>query len=151
MENSKRQSPSGCNKRTGRYGPANNRFHAQRTGPRMEIWENYKLKKTMVPPLHQSNVYIKRQLWVWRTQKSNPFLGGINALGVTALQIIRFHAPRIQTGMQIWETSKLSKTQWYRVCTKAMFISKGNSGYGEPKNAFPAIYGVHEPGLFAGP
>ena len=35
------------------------RFHEPRIWPRMEIWENSKLSKTVVPPLHQSNVYTK--------------------------------------------------------------------------------------------
>ena len=26
---------------------------------------------------------------------------------------------------------------WYRVCTKAIFISKGSYGYGQPRNVFP--------------
>ena len=36
------------------------RFHAPRTGPREEIWEISMLSKSVVPPLHQSNIYIKR-------------------------------------------------------------------------------------------
>ena len=37
-----------------------NWLHAQRIGPREKIWEISKLSKAMVPPLHQSNVSIKR-------------------------------------------------------------------------------------------
>ena len=60
METPKIQSLSRCDKRTGRYGPAITRFHATRMRPRMENWETLKLSKTVVPPLHQSNGYIKR-------------------------------------------------------------------------------------------
>ena len=48
MENPKMQSPSWCDKRTGRYGRQNARFHTLRIGPRMEIWGTSKLAKTMV-------------------------------------------------------------------------------------------------------
>ena len=85
------------------------RFHAPRKQPRKEIWEISKLLETMVPPFHQSNVSINRQLWVWRNQKCNLLLGPINALGVTSRQITRFHATRIGPTMQIWEFSTLSK------------------------------------------
>ena len=36
------------------------RYDASSLGPRLEIWENWKLSKTMVSLLHQSNVYLKR-------------------------------------------------------------------------------------------
>ena len=60
MENPKMRSLSRCNKRTGRYGPAKNRVHAPYIGPREEIWVISKLSKAMVPPLHETNVYMKR-------------------------------------------------------------------------------------------
>ena len=106
MEIPKMESLSRFNKRTGQI----TQIHAPRIGPRMETWEFSKLSKTMVPPLHQGNVYIKMQLWVWRSQKYNRFLGAINSLQVTARQITRFHAPCIKPRMEIWENSKLSKT-----------------------------------------
>ena len=40
---------------------------------------------------------------------------------------------RIYPTMEIWEISGYP-SPWYRVCTKAMFISKGSYGCGEPKN-----------------
>ena len=110
LDNPKMQSPSRCNKRTGRYGKANN--PVQCTSYRAENGNlgNSKLSKTTVPPLHQSNVYIKRKLWVWKAQKCNCLLGAINALGVTAREITRFHALRRRQRREIWETSKPSKT-----------------------------------------
>ena len=104
------QSVSHCNKRTGRYSPVDiTRFRALRRGPSMQIWEFSTLSKAMVPPVHQSNVYIKRQLWVLRTQKWNCFLCAISAPGVMTQQITRFRAQCIGLSMQIWEFSTLSK------------------------------------------
>ena len=85
-------------------------FHALHIGTRMEIWETSQLSKTMVPTLHQSNLYTKRQLCVWRTQKCNRLLDAINALGVTPKQITRFHALHVVSRREIWESLKLSKT-----------------------------------------
>ena len=104
------QSHSQVNKRTGRYFPVKTRFRAPRIGPIMQIWEFSMLLKTMVRPLNQSNVNIKRWLGVKRTQKRNRFLGALNALGVTAREVTRFRAPHIGPRMQIWEFSKLWKT-----------------------------------------
>ena len=134
MENPKMQSLSRCNKRTGIYGPEITRLHASRRRPIMEIWENSKLSKTMVPPMHQRNVYNKKWLWVWTTQKCNRFLGAINALNVTARKLTRFHAQRKSRECKFGNLRSRQK-QWYRLCTKAMFISNGSCGYGEPKNA----------------
>ena len=78
------QSPFGAINVLGVTARLITRFLSPRTGPRMEIQETSKLLKTMVPPLHQTNVYINRQLWVWRAQNCNRLLGAINALGVTA-------------------------------------------------------------------
>ena len=40
---------------------------------------------------------------------------------------------------KVWKWKFLNfrsrRRQWYRVCTKAMFTSKGSYGYGEPENA----------------
>ena len=38
----------------------------RRTRPTIEIWRNLGLPISMVPPLHQTNVYIKRKLRVWK-------------------------------------------------------------------------------------
>ena len=40
---------------------------------------------------------------------------------------------RIYPTMEIWENLGYP-SPWYRVCTKAMFVSKGSYGCGEPKN-----------------
>ena len=60
MENPQMQSSSRCNIRTGRYCPGNNPVSCTAYMAENEILEFSTLSKTMVPPLHQSNVYIKR-------------------------------------------------------------------------------------------
>ena len=49
-----------------------------------------------------------------------------------AFQLSGFKQGRIGPRMEILD--KVQITPWYRVCTKAMFISKGSYGYGELKN-----------------
>ena len=60
IENPKIQSLFRCNKRTGRYRPAKNPVSCTSYRAEMEIWENSKLSKTIVPHLQQSNAYTKR-------------------------------------------------------------------------------------------
>ena len=55
-------------------------------GPRMEICGNPGLPFAMVPCLHQSNVYIKRKLCVWRVQKCIPLIGAKTSLTCAGLQ-----------------------------------------------------------------
>ena len=52
----------------------------------MEICRNPGLPFTMVLCLHQSNVYIKRKLQVWRIQKCIPLVGAKTALTCAGLQ-----------------------------------------------------------------
>ena len=44
-----------------------------------------------------------------------------------------------------FEEIRVYLPSWYRVCTKAMFTSKGNYRYGESKNSF--LYSVQKPHL----
>ena len=73
MKNTKMQSLSRCYERTGHCCRQITRFLAPRIGPRLEMWETLKLSKTSIPPLHQSNVYVKSYLSIWRTQNSIAF------------------------------------------------------------------------------
>ena len=57
----------------------------------MEICTNPNQIIGMVPCFHQSNVYIKRKLQVWRTQKCIAAVDGKTALTCTGLQTTRFH------------------------------------------------------------
>ena len=154
----------------------------------------------MVPCLHQSNVYIKRKLWLWRVQKCIHLVGAKTALTSAGLQTTLSHVSQYRaengnlqksgstfchgtvcapkqclyqkeaTGMESpkmysYSCAKTALTcaglqttlfnvmqyrarerkfveiwvyllPWYRVCTKAMFISKGTYMYGESKNVF---------------
>ena len=154
----------------------------------------------MVPSLHQSNVYIKRKLQVWRVQKCIPLTGAKTALTCAGLQTILsqvsqysvkngnlrksgstfchgtllppkqclyqkeatgLESPKMHSSSRCNNCTYLCRTSnypvscnpkqgreqkfaesrfylspWYRVCTKAMFISKGSYRYGESKNAF---------------
>ena len=49
-------------------------------GPRTESWVNCDGPISMVPCLHQGNVYTKRKLRVWRDQKCIPLVGAITPL-----------------------------------------------------------------------
>ena len=51
------------------------RCHKRHIGLTMEIFGNLGLPITMVSCLHQSNVYIKRKLQLWRAQKCNFLVG----------------------------------------------------------------------------
>ena len=46
-------------------------------GPRTESFVNWDGPMTMVPCLHQGNIYTKRKLRVWRDQKCIPLVGAI--------------------------------------------------------------------------
>ena len=66
--------------------------------------------------------------------KCNRCVGAENALVVTGLKILPgFVYSRIWSRMEIWENWGYLSTR-YRVCTKAMFISKGSYAYWVPKN-----------------
>ena len=59
--------------------------------------ENGNLRKSglhlaMVPCLHQSNVYIKRKLWVWRVKKSIPLVGAKTSLTRPGQQTTTYQA-----------------------------------------------------------
>ena len=145
-------------------------------GHRMEICETSALPITMVPPLHQSNGYIKRKLRAWRVQKCITLVGADTVLTTAWPQTIPFHGgyrtqngyEKEATGMESsklyrpsrctyrtslcvkakypvswgvvegpeWKYAKLRPypSPWYRVCNKAMVISKGSYGHGEFKN-----------------
>ena len=57
----------------------------------MEFSGNPDLPFAMVPCLHQSNVYIKRKLQVWRVQKCIPLVGAKTALTCVGRQVTLSH------------------------------------------------------------
>ena len=58
-------------------GCQNTPFRMRRFGPRMESCLNWDGPITIVPCLHQGNIYTKRKLRAWRDQKYIPLVGAI--------------------------------------------------------------------------
>ena len=58
-------------------------------GPRTKFYGNPGVPLAMVPCLHQSNVYIKRNLRVWRVQKCFPLIAAKTTLICARLQTTR--------------------------------------------------------------
>ena len=56
------------------------RLEGGRTGPSTESCINCDGPISMVPCLHQGNIYTKRKLRVWRDQKCIPLVGAITPL-----------------------------------------------------------------------
>ena len=70
-----------------------------RSGPRMEICENSALLIPMVPCLHQSNGYIKRNLRAWRVQNCIALVSADTVLSTAWPQTTPFHGGyRAQNG-----------------------------------------------------
>ena len=67
------------------------RFMGVSIGPRMEICETSGRPIPMVPRLHQTNGYIKRNLGEWRAQKCNAIVGADTVLTSTGPQTTPFH------------------------------------------------------------
>ena len=66
-------------------------FTERSIGPRMEICVYSGLPITMVPCLHQSNVYLKRKLRGWRAQKCIPLVDAKTVLPCAGQQITPVH------------------------------------------------------------
>ena len=64
----------------------------RRVEPTVQICRNSGLPSAMIPCLHQSNLYIKRKLREWRTQKCNTCFGAISLPRSTDLANHRFQA-----------------------------------------------------------
>ena len=92
------ESPKKCNFLVGAKtvptstGIQTHRLMLRRIKPIIEFCGNSVLPIAMVPWLHQSNVYIKRKLRVWRAQKCNFLAGAKTVLTSTGLQTTPFHA-----------------------------------------------------------
>ena len=71
-------------------GPQTTLFHGVSIGTRTEICESSGLPIPMVPPLRQSNGYIKRKLGEWRAQKCNAIVGVHTVLNSTGPQTTPF-------------------------------------------------------------
>ena len=71
----------------------------------MKICRNPGLLLAMVPCLHQSNVYIKRKLRVWRVQKCIPLVGAKTSLTSAGLQ-----TTLSQVGQYMFQNGNLRKS-----------------------------------------
>ena len=58
-------------------------------GPRTETGVNWGGFITLVPCLHQANIYIKREIGVWRDQKCNPLVDAKNPLTCAVVKLHR--------------------------------------------------------------
>ena len=67
-------------------------FNNRRLGPPVRICGSSWFPLGMVPQLHQRNVYIKRKLLEWATQKFNPCFSATSPPRSTDLQSTLFHA-----------------------------------------------------------
>ena len=105
-------------------------FMQRRIRPIIEICGNSGLYIVAVPFLHQSNSYIKRKLQGWRTQKYKPWFSARSVLPRRGHQTRRFRATSYRPIIEI----RGYLTSWYHFCTKAIVISNGSYGGGEPKN-----------------
>ena len=84
--------PTRCRNSTYQCGAAHYSFFMGGSiGSGMEICEISGPPISMVPRLHQSSVYIKRKLQVWRAQKCIPLVRGKNPLTRTGPQTTLFH------------------------------------------------------------
>ena len=72
-------------------GSANFRFIRGSIVLRMEICKISGLLISMLPLLHQSNGYIKRNMWVWRAQKCIALFGAETVLTTAGPQSTSFH------------------------------------------------------------
>ena len=104
-------------------------------GPRMEICEISCTPIPMVPRFHQCNGYTKEQQRVWTAKKCIALVGSENPLTSSLLN----NTP-LPVGRYMIEIGKFRarKSPFYRVCTKAMVVSKGSCVYGELKNVLPS-------------
>ena len=107
---------------------------------RMESCVNSGLPIAMVPCLHQSNVYIKRRLRVWRAQKWIPLVGAETAPTCTGLQTTPVHGGQYTT-----ENGNLRKFRsTYRYGTvfapKQCLYQKEAKGMESPKIFFTHQY-----------
>ena len=69
----------------------------------------------MVPCLHQSNVYIKRKLRVWRVIKCIPLIGTKTSLTCAGLQTTPSHVCLYRADNEKFVENRVYFYSWYRV------------------------------------
>ena len=108
------------------------------TGPRTETCENLGGTIAMVPCLHQSNIYIKRKIRVWRVQKHIRLVGTKTPINYVGHQIIPSQGRRYRA-----QNRNLHKLGWtYRhgtVFTPRQYLyQKEATGMVRPEMYFPS-------------
>ena len=83
------------------------RLKAVGIGPRTEICVNWGGQIAMIPCLHQENINMKRELCVWRDQKSIPLVGTKPLLAVQSVKLTPSQGSRYRT-----ENGNLRKLGW---------------------------------------
>ena len=133
--------------------------------PGTEICETSGLPIPIILRLHQSNVYIKRKLRVWRSEKGIALVGAETELTSAGPQTTPFHGGQYRDGngnmrnfgptnphgtafqqeecLHQKETTGMENQKmycsspWCHVSIQAMVISKESYGYIELKNVLP--------------
>ena len=105
-------------------------------GPRTEICGYLGLPFAKVPCLHQSSIYTKMKLQVWRVQKCIPLVGAKTALTITGRQTTPSHVSQYRTENENVRKSGSTFRQGTRVCIQTIFTSTGTYRHGQSKNAF---------------
>ena len=105
----------------------------------MEICETSALPIYMISRLHQSNGYIKRKLRAWMVQKCIALVGADTVLTSWGPETTPFQGRQYRAQNGNMRNFGPTNPHWYRVCTKAMVISKGSYGHGEFKNELPQL------------
>ena len=108
MESPEMYSTSWCRNLTYLYGSENypDSWGAG-IGPRTEICINWGGPITMIPCLHQGNIYIQRKLQEWREQKCIQLVGGETPLTCAGLQTTPSHGRRYRS-----QNGSLRKLGW---------------------------------------
>ena len=99
-------------------------FIHRRIGLSVKICGNSGLPCTVVPCLHQCNLYMKRKLPEWRTQKCYPCFGAESPLRSTGLLTTGFHASPFMAVLacKFAETRRIPFTvvPWLHQCNLCM-------------------------------
>ena len=126
------QLPSRCNRRTGRYGPGNKPVSCTAYRAKNAKLANFEAVENNVTAFARKQCLHQKVAVCMENPKMQPPSRCNKRTGRYGSGKARFHAPRIIPSIEIWQTSKLLKTM-APLFHKAMFISKGSCGYGEPK------------------
>ena len=100
----------------------------------MQVYKISGLPIAMVPCLHQKNIYIHRKPKGCRAQEYYHWVGANREQTSTGLQITRIHMSPYRSDNAKFPIVRGFLSPWFRVCNKAIFISKGSFRDAESKN-----------------